>query len=124
MKYTVFYSFQDTEEEQLDDEGLQMELADAVKLLEKMTADGDFFGFIDSEGNTFQVMFDEEADAFWAEIPVPAKQGSHGAIYLRNEIEPVLSGLKPIFKVEDFPIFEFEEWDLDEDDLDDDDEEE
>lgn len=116
MKYTVFYSFQDSEEERLDDEGYELDAAGTAALLDKMTADGDFLGLIDAEGNTFQVMYDGEAEAFWAEIPVPDRQGSYGAVYLKDELKPVMTGLKPVFKVEDFPIFEFEEWDLDEDD--------
>lgn len=122
VKYKVFYSFQEDEDEQLDDEAQEMELSDAVKLVNRMTTDGDFFGLIDAAGTTLQVMYDGEEDVFWAEIPDPAKQGSHGALYQRGELPSVLGGLKPLFKAEDFPIFEFEEWDLDEDDWDEDDE--
>ena len=115
MQYKVFYSFQDFNEEKLDDVAVEMELDDAISLLEKMTVDGDFLGFIDAENNTFQLMYDAEGDAFWVEIPDPDQQGSYGAVFIRDELEPLLSAIKPIFKAEDYPIFEFEAWDLDDD---------
>ena len=118
MKYKVFYSFQEFEEERLDDESVEMELEDAAALLEKMTSDGDFLGLIDAENNTFQLMYDEEGDVFWVEIPDPEKQGSYGAVYLRDEVKPLLGAVGPLFRVEDYPIFEFEEWGPDEDDED------
>lgn len=112
MKYHVFYSFQESREEQLDDEALEMDVASAIKLLDKMTTDGDFLGFIDSENNTLQILYDEDNGVYWTEIPEPAKQGSHGTVFTREELEKTLKGLKPQFKVGDYPMFEFEEWDL------------
>jgi len=111
MKYTVFYCFYDLDQDATSDDGIECEKDQLVeKLLDPISADEDFFGLVDSEGTTLQAMYDEEDDQFWLEIPSVEEQGSYGQYRSRDEIRALLSDPPAIFKVEDFPGFEFMSW--------------
>jgi len=115
MEFKVFYCFYKNDEVVNDEENVSMKLEDIHgKLLDQLAEDGDFFGVIDSDNNTFQVLYDAEENIYWGEIPVPEKEGSMGSFFTKEDLTELLKNLKEPFDANDFPNFEFMEWEDDE----------
>lgn len=114
MEFTVHYSFEEDGEALSTPEGESLTIEAVLPLLERLQNDGDYIELTDSEGNSLEIMYDGESDSCWVGIPDPEQNGVSGAIYLPEELEPLIRGLKPVIRVEDFPIFEFVPWEDDE----------
>jgi len=111
MDYKSFYHFYEDEKEQDPENPIQINHNDIKsQLLDSLKHDGDFFGLVDENNNTLQVIYDSDEDTYWVEIPVPEKKGSYGIVLFYDELIKLLEILPPLFDPKSFPDFEFGKW--------------
>jgi hypothetical protein len=79
-------------------------------MLGGLDEDGDFFGLIDDEGTTLQVMYSGDDDSYWIEIPRPDKRGSFGCRLSFDLITDVFKVLPARFSQATLPMLKFEAW--------------
>lgn len=84
--------------------------ADAYELFARLEADGDFFGLIDTDDETFQVAYDADSDRYWTEIPDVERRGSHGANFTFDEMVEMMKTLPDRFRPSAFPKLRFSPW--------------
>ena len=89
----------------------EIELADVYSdIFPSMKEDGEFFGLIDSRGNTLQAMYDADADRYWFEVPRPDLGGSFGVSLSFDDSMDLIKSLDGLFSQEGGEGFEFQAW--------------
>ncbi|WP_028602952.1 DUF4240 domain-containing protein [Ottowia thiooxydans] len=58
---------------------------------------GDYLGFIDEDGNSFQILYDASKNLYWAEVPNEAERISYGQEFSREAILALLHQLPKRF---------------------------
>ena len=79
-------------------------------LLGQLSEDGDFIGLIDAQGETLQVMYEAEDDAYWIEVIDVSKQGSHGKHMGFDELTDFFKALPERFQSDSISGSEFIAW--------------
>jgi len=93
------------------DSPLQIEIeAFCLEIFPFVKEDGDFFGFIDSQGITLQAMYHSDADSFWFEVPCPDLEGAFGAHLSSDSASDLVHSLSGDFPKRGYPDFEFRAW--------------
>ena len=112
MKFRVFYYLHNSPEDEVTaEQGVEMEHADIyTELFGGLEVHNDFFGMVDAQGAILQVMYHEEKDSYWFEIPVESEGGSYGRFIDFDEAVDFIKRLPSTFEVARFPSFEFEPW--------------
>lgn len=109
--FKAFWTFQGTEEHVPGESPVDILEADVYsKLLGGLERDGDFFGLVDSNGVTLQVMYEGGADRYWVDIPQPTQRGSLGRYFTFDEAVDLFKSLPECFSALSVPGFEFKSW--------------
>jgi hypothetical protein len=110
-RYKVFYCFYGTGKDVPADEPIEMDQADiCTELLGALDQEDDFFGLIDVDGTTLQVIYETSKDRYWVEIPRPQQGGSYGRHLSFEGIAALFEALPAKLSLEAFPEFEFQSW--------------
>jgi hypothetical protein len=116
VRYKVFYALEESVEDAVaGEDAVEMDHADIYsELFGGLAKHGDFFGMVDANGTTLQVMYHAERDRYWFEIPVENEGGSYGRFLDFDQAANLIKSLQPTFDVASFPSFVFEPWNDDE----------
>jgi hypothetical protein len=79
-------------------------------LLGGLEQDGDFFGLVDGDATTLQVMYRGDDDSYWIEIPRSDRGGSFGCALSFDEITDVFKSLPVRFSETMIADMTFESW--------------
>ena len=81
------------------------------EILPLLKEDGEFFGLIDSNRTTLQVLYTSNDDQeYWVEIPSPSLGGSFGAHFDWNQVNDLFGSLAETFPQDGFAEFDFHPW--------------
>ena len=109
--FQVFYHFYGNGASVDADAPVNMNEADIYSpLLGQLSEDGDFIGLIDAQGETLQVMYEAENDAYWIEVIDVSKQGSHGKHMGFEELTDFFKALPERFQSDSISGSEFIAW--------------
>lgn len=110
LQYRVFYSAVRLGDISAEN-AIDMELADVYsEVLPVLKEHREYFGLVDSDGTTLQVMYDEEKDQYWFEVPRPDLGGSFGVSLSFDAALDLIKSLDDPFPPEGFEGFEFQSW--------------
>jgi hypothetical protein len=110
VSYLAFYSIDGMADVAADKAVAMDRHAVIAELLRAMHDDMDFFGLMDDQGATLQVMYHADEGRYWFEIPVAAEGGSYGRAMSLDEAVAQIEGLPPTFALVAFPTFAFTSW--------------
>lgn len=114
-RFRVFYCFYGPDIAAEQEDGVFKTAAEIVnELFGQIRSDGDFVGLLDEEGNTLQMIYEQQEGHYWVEVPVVAEQGSYGRAGSAAEMTELFLQLPVLFVPAAFPGFQFVSWENDE----------
>ncbi|MEJ2612227.1 MAG: hypothetical protein P8179_19715 [Candidatus Thiodiazotropha sp.] len=80
------------------------------ELFPLLKKDGEFLGIIDEAGTTLQMMYHENDDTYWTEVPCPERDGSYGKLLSFDEAEDLIKSLNGCIQKSGYDGFSFSSW--------------
>jgi hypothetical protein len=110
MHYRVFFYFGASGAQISSAKAVEMSLEDiSEKLLERLVANGDYFGLIDDQDQVLQIAR-EAGERYWVELPLDAARASFGCHLDLAGLEELLQRLPERFERSAFPELQYRPW--------------